>query len=80
MEKTGGHKAAAAAIMGLSPQLLHAKLKKYGLGRQTPGGPAEKERIEAALEKTGGHKSAAAAILGMSRQLLHSKLKKHGLS
>ena len=82
LEKTRGHKAAAAAILGISPQLLQAKLKKYSLT-----GPArfqapdeERERITLALEKTGGHKSAAAALLGVSRQHLYSRLKKFGLN
>lgn len=79
LERTGGHKAAAAAILGISPQLLHSKLKKYGLNPVAPSDEQEKEKIIQALNRTGGHKSAAAAILGISRQLLYSKLKKHGL-
>ncbi|MGL4208633.1 MAG: helix-turn-helix domain-containing protein [Candidatus Adiutrix sp.] len=31
LEKTKNHKAAAAAILGISPQLLNSKLKKYNL-------------------------------------------------
>ena len=80
LEKTGGHKAAAAAILGISPQLLHAKLKKYGLTSPQPRSSTEdRERIIRALEKTGGHKSAAAALLGVSRQYLYSRLKRYGL-
>ncbi len=79
LEKTGGHKAAAAAILGLSPQLLHSKLKKYSIKYVTAENPDEREAILRTLARTGGHKSAAAALLGMSRQLLHSKMKKYGL-
>ena len=80
MAKTGGHKVATATILGLSPQLLNTKLKKYGLNHKSPEGEDEREEIRRALEKTGGHKSAAAAILGFSRQLLYSKMKKYDLN
>lgn len=79
LDRTGGHKAAAAAILGLSPQLLNSKLKKYKLNQLTPVDLHEKEHIIAALQKSGGHKSAAAAILGISRQLLYMKIKKYDL-
>lgn len=79
LEKTDGHKAAAAVILGLSPQLLNSKLKKYSIKYETPDRGEEKQLIIKTLEKTKGHKSAAAALLGMSRQLLYSKMKKYGL-
>ena len=79
LERTGGQKAAAAAILGMSPQLLNSKLKKYDLVQIQAGDDQEKERILEALNQTDGHQSAAAAILGMSRQLLYGKMKKYGL-
>lgn len=79
LERTGGRKAAAAAILGLSPQLLNSKLKKYGLAAPPKSGGEEKKRLAAALEEAGGSKSRAAELLGISRQALHRKLKLHGL-
>lgn len=78
LEKTDGHKAAAAVILGFSPQLLNSKMKKYSLKYEIPDAAEEKDLIRQTLEKTKGHKSAAAALLGMSRQLLYSKMKKYG--
>ncbi len=80
LEKTQGHKAAAATLLGISPQLLNSKLKKYDLNSINMGNDKEKERIIEALERTAGHKAAAAALLGLSRQLLYSKMKKYGIT
>ena len=79
LDRTKGHRAAAAAILGLSPQLLNSKLKKYGLTPPAKNNGDEKERLRAALEKTGGSKSQAAELLGISRQLLYRKLKQYDL-
>lgn len=80
LKRTEGHRAAAAAILGFSPQLLNSKLKKYDLAGPGRSNRQEKERVIEALEKTGGSKTQTAEMLGISRQLLHRKLKQYDLT
>lgn len=80
LERTNWHRAGAAAVLGISPQLLHSKLKKYGLTAPPADAGQERKRLSEALERSGGSKSGAAEILGLSRQSLDRKLKKFGLT
>ena len=80
LERTKGHKAAAAAILGLSPQLLNSKLKKYSLAFPAHKNGDEKERLLEALESCEGSKIRAADLLGISRQTLHRRLQQYGLT
>lgn len=79
LKEAGGKIKAAAETLGVSRQLLHYRIKKYGIDSKAIAAACESDALKAALKAGGGNLTRTAEMLGISLQLLNYRMKKHGM-
>ncbi|WDP91619.1 MAG: sigma 54-interacting transcriptional regulator [Desulfobacter sp.] len=79
LKEAGGKIKTACETLGISRQLLHYRIRKYGIDSRAIASACESQELETALAACDQNLTRTAERLGISLQLLNYRLKKHGM-